>query len=411
MSVAGTLGRLGAVFRLGVRRLFGKVTGSGSNRIRFSVTGIAVAVMLMITVSGVALGLASQTAVQSDNVDYWVVPEGGSLDTIAVSTGGPKLGNTHELAGRLNADARVDYATPVGIQVIPINTSEGQQYVMFVGVIPPENRTPTVAGLPTAPLSPGDPYYAAGDYNGTWTGEAVVNPAAVEILNTSVGAVIHSEGPDRELSVTAVSDEQITTGVGTVPVALVHLSELQTISGSADSDAADQLLVSTDDAGVRDQLDGLYPNTVVVTRTGIASQQVSSSSLPLAMGVAAFVVSLVVGVLFTATMMGLEVTNDRRALGTLAALGYSERSLTVLVVAEMVCLSLLGGVIGAVLGAAGIGVINLVAAEMLGITSLALLRPALLAYGLGVALLIGLLAAPYPIWLSRRADSLAVVRR
>jgi len=86
----GRLRRIVAVLGLGVRRLLGKVAGRESNRLLFSVTGIAVAVMLMLTVSGVALGLASQTAVQSDSVDYWVVPEGGSLDTIAVSTGGPK---------------------------------------------------------------------------------------------------------------------------------------------------------------------------------------------------------------------------------------------------------------------------------------------------------------------------------
>ncbi len=62
-----------------------------------SVTGLAVAIVLLTTGSGIALGLGSQTAVQSDDVDYWVVPESGdvtgtdSADQILVSTTAPEV--------------------------------------------------------------------------------------------------------------------------------------------------------------------------------------------------------------------------------------------------------------------------------------------------------------------------------
>lgn len=403
--------RLGAVFQLGVRRLLGKLTSRESTRLMLSVTGIAVAIMLLTTVSAVALGLASQTAVQSDDVDYWVVPESGDLQTIAVSTGGPQLGETHTIAADIAADDRVDHATPVLLQVVPVNTAAGSQYVLFVGVISPEATSPTVAGLPTAPLTPGDPYYANGSYAGTWTGEAVVSPTTAELLTASAGDQLNLSDVDRSVSVTTVADDDFTTGVGSVPVALVHLSELQEMTGVTDTDAADQILVSTNAAGVRSELEAVYPNTVVVTQTGIATQEVSTSSLPLAMAVAAFITALVVGVLFTATMMGLEVSTDRTALGTLTALGYSTRSLTVLIIAETLSLALVGGVLGVVLGGLTTVGVNLLARTAFGVTSLAVFRPALLGYGLVVALGIGLCAAPYPIWLSRRADPLAVIRR
>ncbi|WP_229663694.1 ABC transporter permease [Halobellus salinus] len=403
--------RVVAVLGLGVRRLLGKLSTRESTRLLFSVTGVAVAIMLMTTVSGVAVGLASQSAVQSENVDYWVVPEGGSVDTIAVSTDGPKLGDTHRLAAELSRDERVSYATPVLLQVVPVPSADGPQYVLFLGVVPPRNATPTIAGLPTARLTPGDPYYADGQYNGTWTGEVVVNPAAANILNVTSGSVVAPRGTDRNFSVVGVSDEQFTTGVGVTPVALVHLSELQQVTGATGGDAADQLLVSTNSPGVQQRLEGVYPNTVVVTRSGIATQQVSTSSLPAAMGVAALLISLVVGVLFTATMMGLEITNDRQTLGTLTALGYSSRSLAVLVAAETVTLAVVGGVVGVGLGAVGIVAVNRLATSVFGVESLAVFEPGLLVYGLGVALLIGLLATPYPIWLSHRTDPLAVIRR
>jgi putative ABC transport system permease protein len=367
--------------------------------------------MLLITVSGVSLGLASQTAVQSDDVDYWVVPEGGNLDTIAVSTDGPRLGSTHQVADRLTADARIAYATPVLLQVVPVDSPDGSQFILFVGVVAPADRDPRIAGIPTASLTPGDPYYNHGAYNGTWTGEMVLNPAAAELLNRSAGERLSPRSAEANFSVVAVSDEEFTTGIGTTPIALVQLSELQAVTGTKTADSADQMLVSTNDAGVEARLEGVYPNGVVVSRTGIATQQTSVSSLPLAMGVAAFVIALVIGVLFTATMMGLEITNDRRILGTLAAIGYSPGSVTLLVLTETVSLALLGGLLGAGLGAASLVIINQIVADVLAVPAFAVIEPVLFVYGIGTALLIGVLAAPYPMWLSRRSDVLSVIRR
>ena len=406
----GSVGRLASVSRLGVRRLIGKLTSRESTRLLLSVTGIAVAIMLLTAVSGVALGLASQNAVQSEAVDYWVVPEGGDVQTIAVSTGGPELGESHAITAELAADDRVSYATPVLLQVIPLDGPDGTEYVLFVGAVPPAAATPTIAGLPTTSLTPGDPYYNDGGYNGTWTGEAVLNPAAAEVLNASAGSTL-SVPSERSVSVTAVADEEFTTGVGSLPVALVHLSELQTIRGATERDAADQLLISTTDPGVRDQLEGLAANTLVVTRTGLGAESISTSSLPLAMAAAAFVVALVVGVLFTATMMGLEVSTDRRTLGTLTAMGYGGRSLTVLILAETLTLAAVGGVLGVGLGAVATVGVNALATALFGVGSLAVFRPAVAGYGLVVALAIGVCAAPYPIWLSRRTDPLEVIRR
>lgn len=405
------LRRIVAVAGLGIGRVRGKLAGRASNRVLLSVTGVAIAVLLMTTISGVALGLASQTAVQSEDVDYWIVPEGGSVDTIAVSTDGPRLGDTHRIAGELNPDDRIEHATPVLLQIVPVDSSDGRQFVLFAGVIAPRKGSTRIAGVPTTALSPGDPYYNAGGYNGTWTGEAVLNPAAAEVLNRSQGETVRITGAGANFSIVGVSDDSLTTGIGTAPVAVVHLSELQTITGTDAADSADQLLVSTTDTGVRSRLEDVYPAGTVVTRTGIAARQASTSSLPLAMGITAFVVAVVVGVLFTATMMGLEITNDRRALGTLAAVGYAPQSVTVLVVAETVSVAAVGGVVGVVLGGAGLVGINAVVAEVVGVRSLAVFDLALLSYGFGTALLIGVLAALYPIWLSRRVDPIAVIRR
>jgi putative ABC transport system permease protein len=186
------------------------------------------------------------------------------------------------------------------------------------------------------------------------------------------------------------------------------LAELQTITGVESGDQADQILVSTNDPSVRSDIERLYPGTDVVSRTGLAGRELSTSSLPLAMAVSSFLVALTVGVLFVATMMGLELTSNRRYIAMLGAVGFSTRSRSLVVFAETLSISVLGGVIGIGVGAGGIVALNRATRETVGV-AVARFEPLLLGYGLGVAVLIGVLAAPYPVWLSRRLDTLEVL--
>lgn len=401
-----------ALVAFALRRTWGGLRGPRARRLALAVGGVAVAVALVTTVTGVAVGLATGSTVQADGVDYWVVPAGGDLTTVAVATEGPRLGDTHGLTARLRADPRVDYATPVLLQVAPVETGtpDERTYVLFVGAVVPEDATPRVAGLPTAPLAPGDPHYADGGYDGPWTGGLVASPAAANLLGVEPGDRIRPTGtsPDRSFRVTAVAGEAPATAVGSTPVALVHLSELQSATGAADGDTADQLLVATNDPSVRADLTGLYPRTEVVTRQGLSDAGASTTSLPVAMGLAAFVVAVVVGALFTATTMGLEVTRERRALATLSALGFRERSLVVVVATETLALCLLGGVAGVAAGLVGVAATNAVATS-LGLPAVATVRPALVPLGVGTAALIGLVAVPYPVWLSRRPSTSGVL--
>jgi putative ABC transport system permease protein len=161
--------------------------------------------------------------------------------------------------------------------------------------------------------------------------------------------------------------------------------------------------VATNDPGVRGDLETLYPRTRVVTRSGLSGGDVSTTSLPVAVALAAFVVSLAVGALFTATTTGLEVTRERRTLATLAALGFDDRSLAVVVATETVALCLVGGVAGVALGALGALATNAAVAAV-GLPAVATVHPVLVPLGVGTAVLIGLVAVPYPVWLSRQTS-------
>lgn len=398
------------IVRLAVRRTYERARGPGSQRLWLSVTGVGVAVGLMLVVTGVGLGLATQSTVRGDGIDYWVVPESGGGTTAVVSTGGPQFGQVHAASDRIDSFDRVDYATPVLMQVVRVRAANGEaEYVLAVGVIPAE-RSGTVAGVSTAELAPGDPYFANGSYDGRWTGDVVLSPGAAELLNASAGTGLSVDGTGSaggSLAVASVSESEASTGVGQLPVALFRLSELQALTGTDSGDRADQILVGTDSATVEGRLGGVYPEATVVARSGLNAGQVADADLPLAVSVTAFVVALVVGTLFVATTMGLELVADRRNLAVLAAIGYPRRDRSLLVVAQTLCVTLVGGALGAVLGTLGIIATNALVAEFVVAERIARLHPALYLYGLAVAVGIGLLAAPYLLFVLRRTTTLS----
>lgn len=397
-------GRPGALVGLAIARVRGRFRVA-PQRVLLSLLGVALAIGLMIAVSGVSLGLASESVVESEGVDYWLVPEQSNVESVAVSAGGVQLGSVHETSAEIARDDRVDYATPVLLELVPVRDSAtGERaYVLAAGIVPRADAE--VLGLPAATLEAGDPHYANGSYDGPFTGEVVLNDAAASVTNASTGTSLAlARETNRTLTVTNVSAGGTETAGGTVPVMLVHLAELQSLTGATEGDAADQLLVSTNDRSVKSSLTGQYPGMTVVTRSGLSAQQVSSSNLPLAVAVAAFVSAVVVGVLFVTTLMGLEVSADRRQLGALAAIGYSNRALSAVVAAETVVVSVLGGVVGIGVGVLGVVGANALGAQLFGLDRVAVFQPVLAGYALAVAVIIGLVGAVYPVWLSRRND-------
>ncbi|AFK19912.1 ABC transporter permease [Haloferax mediterranei ATCC 33500] len=402
--------RLLGILGLAVRRILGRLRTTSSKQVLLSVLGVALAVTLMTTVSGIALGMGAENAIQSEDVDYWVVPEASTASSVAVDVGSPQLGNTHAITERLDTDERIDYATPVQTQLVRLSPGDGngstEEYVLVAGIIPPEKPT-KVVGVPTDALEPGDPHYANGTYEGPRTGELVLNEAGAELLGLSASdEVTATVGNSRAtFTVTDVRQADVSSGVGPVPVALVHHSELQTMTGSTSGDLADQLLVSTNAAGVKSDIEAVYPRTSVVTQTGLAVRGASTSSLPLAMAAVSLTVAILVGVLFVATMMGLEVNADRRNLAVLSAMGYRTGSQTLLVVAETVIVATIGGVIGVIMGIGGIHLTNAITQEILGV-QVALFDPILIGYSVAVAAAIGLISSVYPAWLTWRTPTL-----
>jgi len=401
--------RWAGLIGVGLRRIQEKAFVTESRRIALSVSGVAIAIALMLIVTGVALGLSSQTTVGGESVDYWITPEAGSTSTMVVSTDGPQFGAVHSTTARLTAKEEVAYATPVLMQAMEMHTPGGKdesEYIIVIGVV--AQADVEVAGLSAGPLTLGDPHYANGTYNGPWTGEAVVSPAAADLLNATNGtSLLSTRGgqANQTLTVSAVGDGDVSTGMGQLPVVLVHLSEAQQLSGATADDQADQILVDTNSRNVKSELENVYPRSTVMARSGLTAHNMSSG-LPLAIAVAALCVAIIVGTLFVGTTMGLEITADQQQYALLGALGLPWRSRAVVVLVQALTVTVVGGVFGLALGYLGIAATNQLAQQYIAPTAIAVIHPMLIVYGMGVAVLIGLLAAPYLLWLTKRTPIL-----
>jgi putative ABC transport system permease protein len=404
--------RFAGLVRLAIGRVVGRFRRGDARQVLVSVLGVAVAIALVVTVGGVAVGLASQSAIQGEDIDYWVVPEGSTASTVAVSAGGPQLGGTHAVTERLAATDGVEYATPVLLRVVSVRApaSNASEYLLAAGVIPGDDAQ-RVLGVPTGDLAPGDPHFAGGDYDGPWTGELVASDAAATLLDLEAGETVTlpRQRTNRTFRVANVTAGDYGTGAGPLPVVVVHLSELQAVTGATSGDPADQILVSTDSPDVRPTIERIYPQTTVVQKSGISGQQLSTSSLPLAVSLTAVLAAVVVGTLFVATMMGLELHAARRELAVLAAIGYRTRSRALVVVVETFAMTFLGAALGTGLGVAGIALTNRVGARVFGVDSVAVFDPVLVGAAAVVATLIAALASVYPVWLTRRTDVLEVL--
>lgn len=397
------LARWLGLIQLAGRRTLSKAVVTERGQTLLSIFGVAIALALMLLVTSIGVGLSHDTPVLDGGVDYTIEPERSASSSV-VSVDEARLGRVHAVTADLNQWSDVRTATPVLMTVLKLQSPSGQpQRLLLIGIIPPDDPR-TVVGLPTNHLTTGDPFYANGSYNGTWTGEAILSQAAATNLNVTPGNHLRPTGgsaPDRTFTVTTISEAR-RAGIGQFPVALVHLSELQALTGGMESDVANQILVDAS-ANIEPELAGIYPHSTVLTRGDLfRSGSSGANQLPIAISAAAFIVSVIVGTLFLMTTMGFELAAESQERSILSAIGISRSSSIAMVVMRALLIALLGAVLGIFLWLIGLLITNAIASIYLSGTQLAQFRPIFALYGIGVALLIAILTLPYLLILSRR---------
>lgn len=404
-------GTVVGIASLATRRVFYRLTAGGARQTLLAIGGVALAIVLLLSVTSVGLGLAAQGTVTTETTDFWITPE-ESQGSVITGVEGTRFGQVHSVATQLTARDDVAHATPVLFDIVRVSSETADPQVVFIlGIVPPPNGG-TVLGLPTEAFTPGDPYYANGSYNGSWTGEAILSESAATALGVMTGDSLDidtSGETQRQLTVTTTSPAR-GPGVAQFPVVLVHLSEAQQLTGATTRDKADQILVDVTDPSARDHLATVYPAAEVVSRSGLLTRELRNSDLPLAVSVAAGIVAIVAGTLTIVTTVGFEVADDAPTRAVLAALGFRRGTRLGLVVTETIVTTTLGGVIGVVGWLVTVGIINVIASRVASVP-VAVIRPVLAVYGIAVALGVGLLALPIVLSVTSRSSVLEALPR
>jgi putative ABC transport system permease protein len=337
--------------------------------------GIGLAVGLVVLLLSLSAGVqtSATTLAYASGVDLIAVSPHSNL----TSGQFPPLTHAHPLASEIPAaDPNVAAASPWLIDNLAFgNASLGQAAANgtvpagwtysesgTVGWIPGDN-----GGIETPPLYQGngftaakDPHYANGSFNGSSTGEIVLDQALAAVLHVGVGEHVWSSpvepASDAALAGWYANATRFTVvGISgpfwLVPSALlgfVYLSELQSMEGggSASTDPATLVLIHLTDPTHPAQdvarLSLAFPGLDLYTLGNILGEIQHVVNLYRTFGILVGAIGLVVAALFTTTVLQMSVDDRSRELALLRAIGSTRAAVGWRVVEESLLLSGLG---------------------------------------------------------------------
>ncbi|ARS91553.1 ABC transporter permease [Natrarchaeobaculum aegyptiacum] len=403
---------------LSVARLWRRATSTRRRRVATTLLTVATTIALLLTVTGVALALADGGAAADSDAEVQIVPDDSATLSTVDGVERPRLGEANQRAATIADDEAVDHASPVLAEPGSLESVDDgeRQRVLLVGVVA-DDQSRTVGGLPTDDLEPGDPHYADGDYDGPPQGEIVLSQAAAERLGASEGDELGVPAPEAasetmtlSLEVVAVEEAE-SDGDTDVPIALVQASELQSFTGASEGELADRVVVWGDADGAASAAKSTYPDASVESTGSVDPSALFDDALALAASLLAALVGIVLCASFVATTAGMTVDDDRRSLAVLESIGIPQRGRLTVVAVSTLLTTVCGALIGAGIGYVGIYAVNAVASATIAPGTIALAHPVFVPYAVGVALVAGLVAIPYPLVIAARTNVLEEVGR
>ena len=367
--------------------------GRRRSRTAFTLSAIAIAVAMTILMTSTGLGLkAGSSAMYAQEVDYWIIPSGSGVTDPITNSEQTMLGRVHRTIETIIEHPGVNGASPILNKVIYASDSGdgGEPKVIIgIGVIP---GSIDVAPVSSEGFTSGDP----GD-----TREAVVNEKTARLLDVRTGDVIYagesqtSLQPFKIVNVIAIPEYSLS------PIIVLHLSELQEITGNRDGDRANQIIVS---GGTKDFLESIYPDATVLSNTESMAHTICSDEKILATTLAVASVSILICILFISTTMIVSVSEKQGEFAVMMAIGISDATIVRIVLCESILLSMTGGILGAFLSMYGRILLSEIGYYLYETRIPMVMPPLLLIAGIVVALIAGVLSGIFPAMTCKRLD-------
>ncbi|WP_254840911.1 ABC transporter permease [Natronomonas marina] len=379
-------------------------------RTALAVVGVALAVVTIVVLTGVGVSALSvgEAGVTRIDADLWATAGPSSFAPGAVGSVNNQLLDAHEVTREIEDHEDVAGARAVAFQTVYVGEESGEyETIVGAGTTGNGSRFEIEEGRT---FSGGDAHYANGSYDGPMSGEVLIDKRAAEQLDIEVGDEIHVGGT------LVAADENSFTVVGLTndvarfigaPTVVMHLSELQEVSGSTGVDPASTIIIQledgADDERVREELAASYPDLSIRTNSEQFEAILRSQSAIIASAVTLAALAVASGIAIVTNVFGLLVYHQRRQLAALKASGVSVSTLLVVTLVEGLVVGGIGAGIGLLLAAPSIEGINL-AVGYLGFEDIIDAPRWVFGLGVGLAFVVGVIGAVVAGWRTVRVS-------
>ena len=389
-------------------------------QLAFAVFGVTLAVLSVTLLTGVGYGVivTGEEKFDSSGRDIWV--SGGPIQLQPGSIGGMEamIHDAHDVSEDIGADEDVQTAVPMLFQTVYAGAGDDVETTLAVGVPSVGSGGGAVSLIEGSGFSQrGDVHYADGTYDGPRVREVILDPRLAAQQNVSVnetfnvgGTVIEARTTEYEIVGTS---RTFTRFLGT-PTLTLPLSELQTMTGTAQTDAATMITVdvasSANISAVETRLQAQYPNYDVRTNQEQLQAVLAKQALVIASGGALVVLGIIAGLALTVNILSLLVYHQRKPIAAIRAMGVSKTTLVGMVGTQGIVVGVLGGGLGLALTPPLVRALDWVAYTLVGFEGLVRMPEFVFVAGAIIAVVIGTLSAVIAGWRVVQLESLAALR-
>lgn len=387
-------------------------------RTLLAIVAVALAVLATTILASVGYGVVEtgQEKFDTSGRDLWVT--GGPLQFSPGAVGGFEntLVDSHRVAADIEQREEIQTAVPMSFQTVYAST-DGEEFQSVVGVGAPA-RGPSVNLINGSDLSTRDTHYANGTYDGPMSHEIVIDERTAEQFGVEVGDSLYVGGTlsaarQNEFEVVGISNT-FSSFVGSATVTM-HLSELQEVTGTTDSDRATFVSVDVhDDADVERaerEIQAEYPSYDVRTNEEQLEATLREQAVLIASGISLVAFAVAAGVALTTNLQFSLVYQRRDRLAAIKAIGWRTRTLVAVTTVKALVVGILGAALGLVLTYPGVAVVNEVAETIAGFEGLVQLSTEILVGGLVLGVVISFLSGVAASVLIARVSPLSYISR
>ncbi|WP_256546730.1 ABC transporter permease [Halobellus inordinatus] len=378
-----------------------------------AVIGICLAVLSMTLLGSVGLGVieTGQEKFDASGRDLWVT--GGAVQLAPGTVGGFEntVYDAHSVSAEIEQRDTVKTAVPMAFQTVYVSPN-GSEFDTLIGTGAPA-RGGSVQITAGQEFSSRDIHYADGTYNGSMTHEVVISPQTAELYHVSVNDSLYIGGTigsaqRNEFRVVGISPT-FSQFLGT-PTVILHLSELQEITGTTANDKATMITVDVADdaavAAVESDIQAAYPEYQVRTNREQLQATLERQAVLIAAGGSLVILAAIAGIALTTNLLLSLVYQQRETLAALRAQGAAASTLVGVVGTQALLLGVGGGILGAALTVPAIQVLNIAADAIVGFENVVSIQPRILLGGIVIALVIGIVGALTAGWRVSRLSPL-----